>query len=85
MNHLFEKKPVRVQAYQHKENNPLPPPDWFLRAMSEGAITEAGDTLLIQTEEGEMTARLKDWIIQGVKGEIYPCKPDIFRATYRRV
>jgi len=39
-------------------------------------------TLLIPTSEGEMTASKGDWIIKGVKGEFYPCKPDIFAATY---
>lgn len=39
-------------------------------------------TLDIPTLEGVMTASPGDWIIRGVKGEIYPCKPDIFEATY---
>lgn len=39
-------------------------------------------TLAIPTLEGEMVASLGDWIIRGVKGELYPCKPDIFAATY---
>lgn len=38
--------------------------------------------LLIQTLEGDMLADPGDWIIRGVKGEFYPCKPDIFEATY---
>jgi hypothetical protein len=41
-----------------------------------------GFTILIPTLEGEMTASKGDWIIRGVKGEFYPCKPDIFDATY---
>ena len=41
-----------------------------------------GDSLLIKTPEGTMRADPGDWIIRGVKGEIYPCKPDIFEATY---
>ena len=40
------------------------------------------DGLLINTLEGKMRANLGDWIIRGVKGEFYPCKPDIFVATY---
>lgn len=36
----------------------------------------------IQTLEGAMKADLDDWIIKGIKGELYPCKPDIFQATY---
>ena len=38
--------------------------------------------LVIQTLEGDMSAALGDWIIKGVKGEFYPCKPDIFEVTY---
>lgn len=41
--------------------------------------------LLIPTLEGLMTADEGDWIIKGIKGEIYPCKPDIFEATYEEV
>ena len=42
-------------------------------------------TLDIPTLEGVMTASPGDWIIRGVKGELYPCKPDIFDATYEPV
>ena len=41
--------------------------------------------LFIPTDEGIMTANVGDWIIRGVKGEIYPCKPDIFEQTYERI
>src|SRR5438105_4286987 len=41
--------------------------------------------LVIHTLEGDMTAQEGDWIIKGVKGEFYPCKPDIFAATYEPV
>lgn len=41
-------------------------------------------TLHIETLEGEMVAQPGDYIIKGIKGEIYPCKPDIFLATYER-
>lgn len=41
--------------------------------------------MLIPTKEGLMTARELDWIIKGVQGELYPCKPDIFEATYEPV
>ena len=39
----------------------------------------------ISTLEGDMIAKPNDWIIKGVKGEFYPCKPDIFEATYEKV
>ena len=47
-----------------------------------GEILRDGDFIYIGTLEGEMCAGPGDWIIRGVKGEIYPCKPDIFAATY---
>lgn len=43
------------------------------------------EPLVIHTLEGDMTATPGDWIITGVKGEQYPCKPDIFESTYERV
>lgn len=42
-------------------------------------------TLFIQTLEGTMEAQPKDWIIKGIKGEFYPCKPDIFEASYEEL
>ena len=42
-------------------------------------------SLIINTLEGEMSANIGDWIIKGVQGELYPCKPDIFEATYEEV
>lgn len=47
----------------------------FWRDQNDGEI-------VIRTLEGDMTASVGDWIIRGVKGELYPCKPDIFAATY---
>lgn len=41
--------------------------------------------LSVQTLEGKMTALKGDWIIKGIKGEFYPCKPEIFEATYEPV
>lgn len=46
------------------------------------AIDPATGALVIPTLEGLMRATLGDWIIRGIKGEFYPCKPDIFAATY---
>lgn len=42
-------------------------------------------TLLIRTLEGDHIASVGDYIIKGIKGEIYPCKPDIFEKTYEEV
>lgn len=48
-------------------------------------IDPATGDLMIRTLEGDMRATPGDWIIRGVQGEFYPCKPDIFEATYDRV
>lgn len=48
-------------------------------------IDLAEGTLMIRTLEGDMRANLGDWIIKGVNGEFYPCKPDIFLKTYEAV
>ncbi len=62
-------------------------PEWLTEAMakspnSEGSIDNDGEDLFILTLEGEHKAQPGDYIIRGVKGEIYPCKPDIFAVTY---
>lgn len=79
----FRKKPVVIEAVQltldsnHKELARWCGGIWF------DFGTQCG--ILIRTLEGEMRAELMDWIIKGVKGEFYPCKPDIFEATYEAV
>ena len=57
---------------------------------AEGKVLPEGETseemgLLIPTLEGVMLARQNDFVIRGIKGELYPCKPDIFEATYEKV
>lgn len=77
---LFRKKPVTVEAVQFTESS-LPQ----IRALDKGGqIIETGTAgeLRINTPEGQMTAHTGDWIIQGVKGELYPCRDDIFQMTY---
>lgn len=84
----FRKKPVEIEAYQLDGRITNQPPFWLWQAINRGEVTHpAGEPLscVIRTLEGEMTAHEGDWIIQGVKGEIYPCKPDIFEATYEPV
>ena len=82
--HKFRKKPVVIEAVQWKGRKIIcpPGPEWFADAEENGTMVLAGDTLRIKTLEGEMIANPGAWIIRGVKGEIYPCKPDIFEATY---
>lgn len=87
----FRKKPVTIEAHQWGMQNDWQMPDW-LRAVALppsagvplkiGSVMRTGENLSISTLEGIMTARPGDWVIRGVKGELYPCKPDIFAATY---
>ncbi len=82
----FRKKPVVIEAFQvHPDDGHTRqlPPMWLVDGMVSGAVVPVeGGGLLIKTLEGVMEAEVGDWVIQGIKGEMYPCKPDIFAATY---
>lgn len=56
--------------------------EWLAKHQGDRKCRLVGAVLVIPTLEGEMMASAGDWIIRGVKGELYPCKPDIFEATY---
>lgn len=81
----YRKKPVIIEAIQFDGANARHIETFFgdkmsaLQRKTENAIVIA---LEISTLEGTMRADKGDWIIRGVKGEFYPCKPDIFEATY---
>jgi hypothetical protein len=78
----FRKRPVIIDAIQWQGTN--------IRQLDEFGgerlihPNEDG-TLTIETLEGKYTAQKYDWIIRGVKNEVYPCKPDIFEQTYEEV
>lgn len=77
----FRKKPIVIEAFKwltHKV------PDWWVEAEGIKINTVTGSAL-IPTLEGIHEARPGDMIIRGVKGEIYPCKPEIFEMTYEPV
>ena len=76
----YRKKPVVIEAVQWDGN--LETLSIFPKEDIENVKLRDGD-LYIQTLEGEMKANVGDYIIRGVKGEYYPCKPDIFEATQR--
>lgn len=82
---LFRKKPVVIEAFQLPaagEDVPEEFHQWCAKVGFDNWTSERDESLAIQTLEGIMTASPSDWIIKGVKGEFYPCKPDIFTATY---
>jgi hypothetical protein len=83
----YRKKPIVVDAHCWF-GEPGGLPEWarshenlLIETDGEGKFTG----YLIETLEGDMRVSPGDWIIRGVKGEIYPCKPDIFAATYEPV
>ncbi len=81
----FRKKPVVIEAVHYDWNDQ----EYFMdQARDDVAdfmdrdLIVVGDQIIIDTLEGQLTASKGDWIIKGVQGEFYPCKPDIFAATY---
>ena len=79
------KKPVVVEAMQITEATTPDDIAAFINCPEGSTYTVIGDLLEIHTLEGTMRADVGDWIIKGVAGEFYPCKPDIFAATYEAV
>lgn len=78
----FRKKPVEIEAWLFDGSWESAKP---VVQMADGVVWSArgdGGYVSIKTPEGVMEASPGDWIIRGVKGEFYPCKPDIFAATY---
>lgn len=78
----FKKKPVVVKAWQNTLENRLKGIPEEIKTLSFGITVDNEIHYFIDTLEGQMTASQGDWIIQGVNGELYPCKPDIFAKTY---
>jgi len=57
-------------------------PDWVIENLNNNKLIIVGDHVEITTDEGVMRGEKDDYLIKGVKGEIYPCKPDVFEKTY---
>lgn len=90
----FKKKPVEIEAFKLGYDSI---PEWFMDKVSDNTIIlnslapadvhidqrkDYFPSCTIRTLEGEMMGDTNDYIIKGVKGEVYPCKPDIFEMTY---
>jgi len=78
----YRKKPVVVEAFRYYVDAR---PDWFTDKVTNDEIITFKTHCEIVTLEGIMRGEVGDYIIQGVKGEVYPCKTDIFEATYEEV
>ena len=79
---IYRKKPVEIEAIQYTGTK------WSLDLVSafmDMLLHTEGDKIVTPTLEGDMLASPLDFIIRGVKGEYYPCKPDIFELTYEKV
>lgn len=88
---LYKKRSVEVEAFQFdgdliNRDGVYYVPDWAAKAHKHGLIffRDAGE-MFVRTLEGDHHASVGDYIIRGIKGEIYPCKPDVFEMTYEQV
>ena len=87
----YRKKPVIIDAVQFDGSEKSILDIMALNKPMNDSITRhvdighGGKTLFIHTLEGKMECSLMDWVIRGVQGECYPCKPDIFEQTYEEV
>lgn len=77
----YKKKPVVIEAIQYTRKNT----EECVKFCGKDFICFDENEILIKTLEGQHRALLGDYIIKGVKGEVYPCKPDIFEMTYEEV
>jgi len=90
----FRKKPIVIEAFQMTKERRWDNSEWpnwlnqaWQKEPSEGAMwcVNDGKDLVIGTLEGFHDIDWDDWIIQGVEGELYPCKPHIFEKTYEKL
>lgn len=87
----YVKKPVEIEAFQYNgdlkgRDGKYCVPTWAAAADVNGVFVWRGQgDLYIKTLEGDMLVTPGDYVIKGVQGELYPCKPDIFEMTYELV
>jgi len=82
----YRKLPVEIEAFEWTGDNLTELMEWEkIHGINEPIFLHGTDQLTIPTLEGDHIASPGDYIIQGVQGEIYPCKPEIFKQTYEPV
>jgi len=79
----YRKKPVVIEAIQWNGENYFEQLEDFINC--EKWLTGDAAEIIIKTLEGKMAASIGDFIIKGVNGEFYPCKPDIFHKSYEKI
>lgn len=88
---FYKKKPVVIEAFKYDgdfmdQTGEYYVPHWSVSSLEAGLLSFEGQgDLFINTLEGKMLVSVGDYVIKGVQGEIYPCKPDIFELTYELV
>lgn len=83
MPRLYRKRPITIEAVQFTDETRIEVIDFLRDGKVAFLLKSAG--IVIRTLEGDMLAELDDYIIRGIKGEYYPCKPDIFEASYEPI
>ena len=87
----YRKKPVTIEAFKWAaDENQTEDPLWIVEAIRKGDVFFSNKgteniKMHIKTLEGEMIANIGDYIIKGIKNELYPCKSDIFYQTYEKI
>jgi len=85
----YRKKPVVVEAFKLSDlskDDTMIIPGWVIPSIGDGTIQPQLDgSAIVLTDSGAVTAQADDWIIRGVKGELYPCSDEVFAATYESV
>lgn len=89
---VYRKKPVEIEATQLVSCNEgeqlifKDTPDWLYDSFEDGTLRRSSSgSVIVKTLEGEMSAYAGWWIIKGIEGELYPCKPSVFQSTYEKV
>lgn len=79
----YKKKPIVIEAIQFNSNDISKMLDAWGPSFGRSVIEQVADShIILHTLEGDYIASFGDYIIKGIKGEFYPCKPDIFEMTY---
>lgn len=81
----YRKKPIVIEARQLTEESLSNILEWVASDVEWWDWSDGDNEIIIKTLEGNIKAVEFDFIIKGVKGEFYPCKPDIFKMTYEEV
>jgi hypothetical protein len=82
---LYRKRPVVIEAIRFYGDNWAEICMWAKTDFGIKWLSPSCAEIIIETLEGNMTVSKGDWVIKGVNGEYYPCKPDIFEKTYEKV